>query len=174
MEQRLRKLLLFKNAIYAVLLIICFVLQETPALWSIYAVRPNIVIAFITVLAMYEGEFSAAVYGLFGGLLCDMAAFHLYGVATLFFIFLGCFSGLAIIYLMQQNKRIAFLLTFGCALAYGLVTYFLIYGLWGYDNAAVLLLVRTLPSALYSAVFSLPLFWIFGKIDKIFTEIIEK
>lgn len=174
MEQRLKKILILKNAIYAALLIVCFILQETPALWGIYYVRPNIVIAFVTVLAMYEGEFSGAVYGLFGGLLCDMAAFHLYGVATLFFILLGCASGLAAIYLVQQNLRIAFLMTLCCALVYGLVTYFLIYGLWGYENSALLLLTRTLPSAVYSAVFSMPLFWVFNKMRIGFAEMTEK
>ena len=90
MEQRTFRLMLSKNLIYTLLVLLCYVVQETPGLASLWDIRPTIVIGAVVAIAMIEGEFSGALFGLLGGILCDTAAFHLFGIATMLFLVLGC------------------------------------------------------------------------------------
>ena len=132
MEQKTLRLFLWKNFIYTLLILLAYLLQETPALFPV-ALRPVLVISMVTAIAMNEGEFSGGLFGLFGGLLCDPAVFHIFGAASIFFLVLGCGCGLLIIYLIQPTVRSAFLLSGSFALIYGLAAHYLIYGMWGYE-----------------------------------------
>jgi len=170
LEQKTRRLFIIKNLIYTLMLLTAYVLQETPALLEINGVRPMLVAAVIVSIAMLEGEFSGGLYGLFGGILCDTAAFHIFGVASIFFLIFGCACGLLIIYLVQPNRRTAFLLSFLFSLFYGGIAHYLIYGMWGYDGAAMLLLTRTLPCAVYTGAAGLVIFTLAGKLDQKLAE----
>lgn len=151
MDQKTKRLFIIKNMIYTLAVLLAYVLQETPALFEIRGVRPVLVISAVTVIAMLEGEFSGGLFGLLGGILCDISAAHISGVAALFFLVLGCTCGLLVIYLIQPNIKTAFLLSGGFTLIYGLAAHYLIYGLWGYEGASRLLLFKTLPCAVYTA-----------------------
>ena len=159
MEQKTLRLFLWKNFIYTLLILLAYLLQETPALFPA-ALRPVLVISMVTAIAMNEGEFSGGLFGLFGGLLCDTAVF----------LVLGCGCGLLIIYLIQPTVRSAFLLSGSFALIYGLAAHYLIYGMWGYEGAARLLFTRTFPSAASTAVFGMGCFWLVRKIRLAFEE----
>lgn len=155
MEQKTRRLLITKNVIYTLLVLIAYILQETPLFLEIKGICPMLVISVITAISMMEGELSGGLFGLLGGILCDTAAFHIFGVASMFFLVLGCGCGLLVIYLIQANWRTAFLLSFGFSLIYGLISHYLIYGLWGYEGSAMLLLAQTLPCAVYTGILGL-------------------
>lgn len=170
MEQKTLRLFIIKNVIYTVLVLMCYILQETPRLLVVGNVRPIVVISAVTAIAMNEGEFSGGLFGLFGGVLCDTAAFHIFGVAPIFFLTLGCVCGLLVIYLIQPNVRTAFILSGGFALVYGVVAHYLIYGLWGYAGANRLLFIRTLPCAVYTALWGMVAFVFVRWINERFEE----
>lgn len=174
MDQKTKRLIVIKNLICTLAVLIAFILQETPALFEIREVRPVLVIAVVTVIAMFEGEFAGGLFGLLGGLLCDIAAAHIFGVASIFFLVLGCGCGLLVIYLIQPNRKTAFLLAFGFALVYGLASHYLIYGLWGYEGASQLILEKTLPGALYTALAAAILLWPMRKFHEYFEEALEQ
>lgn len=170
MEQKTLRLFILKNLIYTILVLICYILQETPRLLAFGNVRPVLVISVIAAIAMVEGEFAGGLFGLFGGVLCDTAAFHIFGVAPIFFLVLGCTVGLLVIYLIQPNAKTAFLLCGGFALIYGVVAHYLIYGIWGYAGANRLLFFKTLPGALYTALFGMAAYlfikWIHDRFEE--------
>ena len=170
MEQKTLRLFILKHIIYTILVLVCYILQETPRLLVIGNVRPVLVISVIAAIAMVEGEFAGGLFGLFGGVLCDTAAFHIFGVAPIFFLILGCACGLLVIYLIQPNAKTAFLLCGGFALIYGVIAHYLIYGIWGYAGANRLLIVKTLPSAVYTALFGMAAFllvrWIHSRFEE--------
>ena len=174
MDQKTKRLIVIKNLIYTLSVLLAFILQETPVLFEIREVRPVLVIAVVTVIAMFEGEFAGGLFGLLGGLLCDTAAAHIFGVASIFFLVLGCGCGLLVIYLIQPNRKTAFLLAFGFALIYGLASHYLIYGLWGYEGASQLIVAKTLPSALYTALAAALLLWPARKFHEYFEEALEQ
>lgn len=174
MDRKTNWLIVNKNLICTLAVLIAYILQETPVLLAIMGVRPVLVISVITVIAMFEGEFAGGLYGLLGGLLCDVAAAHIFGVASLFFLVLGCGCGLLVIYLIQPNTKTAFLLGLGFALVYGLVSHYLIYGMWGYEGAASLIFTNTIPSAVYTAAAAAILLKPMKKFHEYFEEALEK
>ena len=141
MEQKTLRLFLWKNFIYTLLILLAYLLQETPALFPV-ALRPVLVISMVTAI----------------------------GAASIFFLVLGCGCGLLIIYLIQPTVRSAFLLSGSFALIYGLAAHYLIYGMWGYEGAARLLFTRTFPSAVSTAVFGMGCFWLVWKIRLAFED----
>lgn len=164
MEQKTFWLLVLKNIAYTLLVLCCYIAQEAPGmLWSM-GLRPVAVIAAVSALAMNEGELSGGLFGLFGGILCDTAAFHIFGVASIFFMVLGCAVGLLVLYLIQPTLYSALLLSGGFALIYGFAAHYLIYGMWGYAGAGRLLLLRTIPSAAYTAILGGVLFLLVRRI----------
>ena len=173
MERKTLRLLILKNLLYSLLILLAFLLQDTPALFP-NALRPVLVISAVCGIAMTEGEFYGGLFGLFGGLFCDTAVFHLFGVASLYFLILGCTCGLLIIYLIQPTLKSAFLLSGAFALIYGLSVHYLIYGMWGYDGSWQLIFTRTLPSACSTALFGIPCFWLTRHIHQFFAAAIKR
>jgi len=169
-DTRTRRLFILKNLIYTLVMIFAYVLQETPGAFSIGEVRPNLVIAVVVAIAMTEGEFSGGLYGLLGGILCDTAAFHIFGAASIIFATLGCGCGLVITYLVRSNWRTAFLMNILFAFVYGISSHYLIYGMWGYQGATMLFITKTLPSVVYTAAFGIFMYVTAQYNDKRFKE----
>ena len=130
MDTRTRRLFIIKNLIYTLALILAYVLQETPGMFSVAGIRPYLVVAAVVAVAMTEGEFPGGIYGLLGGILCDTAAFHIFGAGSVVFTVLGCGCGLVTNYLIRSNWRTALLLNASFAFIYGTVSHYLIYGMW--------------------------------------------
>ena len=111
---RKRALIAGKHLIYCFGLIFCYVLQTTPGFLQIFGVKPFLVIPAVIAIAMQEGEFTGALYGALGGMLCDMGANTFYGFYTLTLFLYGAAVGLALIYLMKNDRKTAVL----CCLVY--------------------------------------------------------
>ena len=107
--ERKRALIAGKHLIYCFGLIFCYVLQTTPGFLQIFGVKPFLVIPAVIAIAMQEGEFTGALYGALGGMLCDMGANTFYGFYTLTLFLYGAAVGLALIYLMKNDRKTAVL-----------------------------------------------------------------
>ena len=167
MEQRTLRRFVLKNIVYTLVILICYIVQETPGLEP-FGIRFVPVISAVSCIAMLEGEFSGGIFGLFAGVLCDSSAFHIFGVASILFLVLGVACGLAVIYLIQCNIRGAALLTFGFALIYLLIDYYIIYGMWGYEGAVRLIWTNVLPAVSLTVLCSVPMFYFIKKIHLYF------
>lgn len=159
MDTRTKRLFILKNVIYVLAVTAAYVLQETPKMLEIAGVRPNLVIAAVVAIAMTEGEFTGGLYGLLGGILCDTAAFHIFGAASIVFSVLGCGCGLVTVYLVRSHWRTVVMLNAAFGLIYGTVSHYLIYGMWGYQGAGMIFLTRVLPSVVFTAAFGVPAYY---------------
>ena len=144
-QTRRHALLAGKYLLYAGLVLLCYILQNTPGFLEIFGVKPFLVIPAVISIAMFEGEFVGALYGAFGGMLCDLAANTFYGFYTLT-LFLACAAvGLGVIYLMKNDYKTAFL-TAVCYLgAMTLVEYLFYYLLYGYPGNWRVLVLQLVP-----------------------------
>lgn len=169
MEQRILKYVLPKNVLYTLVILVCYIAERTPEMLTLFGIRPSLVSACVVVIAMLEGEFAGGVFGLFAGTLCDITAFHIYGIASILYLVMGVGCGLLVIHLMQENLQTVLLLTFLFSLLYGLACYYLIYGMWGYEGASSMIIVNTLPTAALSACWAFPIYHLFRIIHNRFT-----
>ena len=102
-----------KHLIYCLGLILCYVLQTTPGFLQIFGVKPFLVIPAVIAIAMQEGEFTGALYGALGGMLCDLGANTFYGFYTLTLFLYGAAVGLMLIYLMKNDNWMLLVLKTG-------------------------------------------------------------
>lgn len=153
-----RHLIFLKYFTYVVLILLLYVLQTTPRLFSIADVKPNLLIPAAICISMHEGEFTGGILGALAGLLCDLGSFTIFGFNGIL-VMAGCVAaGLLTIYLMQLKIVNALLLGGGVLLLRGLLEYFFYFQMWGYDAAWRVLVFSTLPTVVYSIVAILPLY----------------
>lgn len=89
---------------YAIEILVCFVLQETPGLIpQLFGARPVLVVPAVLAVAMFEAEIPAMLFGLFGGLLIDFGMGSLLGFHGLLLAALGFCISLIAANLMRTN-----------------------------------------------------------------------
>ncbi|MEF9853398.1 MAG: rod shape-determining protein MreD [Hydrogenoanaerobacterium sp.] len=149
-----------KYTSFVALFIFLYVLQNTPMLFSINGVKPNLVVPAAVCLAMFEGEFTGGIMGAFAGLLCDLASFTIFGFNGIL-VMAGCVAaGLLTAYLTQLRISNALMLGFIVLLLRGLLEYFFYFQMWGFENRSRVLLFSILPSVLYSTAVIVPIYYI--------------
>lgn len=142
----------FRHVAYGTVFLLLYVLQNTPSLFSVCGIKPILLIPAAVVFAMYEGEFVGGVFGALAGMLCDLGGFFLFGFDAILTLIFAVASGLLIIYLLRRNLRNAFLLVFVSMLIRCCLTYFFMYHIWQYEDAASIFLDRTIWVILYSTI----------------------
>jgi cell shape-determining protein MreD len=170
METRQVRRRIQKHTVYILLMVACSVLQGTPGLMKWQTVHSMPVIAAIAAISMAEGGFSGGLYGLLGGILIDVWAFHIFGVASVLFLIFGCAGGISTLLVIHANRKTAFLMTGLFAFLYGSLSHYVIYGLWGYEGAGALFWQSVLPSSLLTAPWGIVLFMLIERIRRRFEE----
>jgi len=147
-----------KYAVYAILLLIFYILQITPGLFVAFGHKPMIVVPFAIAAAMYEGEVAGGILGAFAGLLCDMGGSMLFGLNGIFLSLFCIAAGLTVIHLMHCNFGSAILFTFIAIFAMGGAEFVFGYAMWGHQGVWKIFLYRTLPAVAYTTLLSPVLF----------------
>ena len=158
---RKRALIIGKHLIYCFGLILCYVLQTTPGFLQFFGVKPFLVIPAVIAIAMQEGEFTGALYGALGGMLCDLGANTFYGFYTLTLFLYGAAVGLVLIYLMKNDRKTAVLCCLGYTGGMALIEYIFYYLLHSFAGNWQVLLFQLAPRVLYTCLV-MPLFY-FGE-----------
>lgn len=78
-------------------------LQTTPGFLTVFGVKPNFVIPAAVCVAMHEGEFTGAFYGVLAGVLCDLGGFALAGFNAMILLAACTAVGLLVIYLLRPG-----------------------------------------------------------------------
>lgn len=93
---------IFKGAVYALLLLIFYVLQTDPFLFpSNFA--PNLLLILAVCASMFETEIPAGVIGLCAGLLKDIGSPTVFGFYGLFYMLIAIGISFAAMYLLRQT-----------------------------------------------------------------------
>ncbi len=149
-----------KYIIYAVLLLLLYVLQTTPGFMSIFGIRPILIVPFVICIAMLESELVGVAYGCAAGLLWDTSLGKLFGFNGLM-VLLACFLvKMLTTYIIRVNKMSLFivsLVTMTVVLSLDFVVY---YGMWTdrFSGSSSIYFGLFLPVALYSALLAPILF----------------
>ena len=143
---------------YALLGLLCAVLQTTPGLFQFGAAKPLWLLPLALAVAVFEGEFAGAVFGAVCGLMWDWLAGRTVGMLALELLLL-CFalSVLVQVYLQGSTWNFALIST-GTALVVLSLDWLFFYYMPGYSWALSRWLTFVLPSAVMTLVPSLVLF----------------
>ena len=142
-----------KHLTYTLLLMGLYVLQATPGFMMVLGIKPLLVLPAVVCIAMQEGEYLGGIYGMVGGMFCDLSSFTYFGFNALLFLLMGVGIGLLVEYLLNNSAINALLLTMVAMVIKGLVEFFFMYGIWGYEGAGLIYLNKLIPTLIYSALF---------------------
>ncbi len=173
MEHR-KKWLVLKYALYFVIFVLLYVLQNIPGLFTVYEVKPVLLIPAAVVLACFEGEFIGGLYGALAGLLCDTAAFSLFGYDGIFVLVCCVAAGLLVIYLLRQNLSSAFMLVGAVMTLRSLGRFFFQYVFWGYEQVGLLFWKEAFWVAVYSTLLTPLYFWLWKRLVHWFRQKLEQ
>ena len=150
---REKKRLIARRALYAVLLLLCAVIQNTPdALPEPFGARQFGVVVIVVCIAMCEREFCGLFFGLFAGVLLDVTG-GTQGINAILLTVFGYFCGLLVNNLIRNNVFTALLFSSAALLIYETV-YWLITAVFpGVDGAIALFFKFYLSSFIYTIVF---------------------
>ena len=152
------------------LLILLYVLQTTPRLFSILGVKPILVVPAAVCMAMFEGELTGGVMGALAGLLCDLASFTIFGFNGIIVMACCAAVGLLTIYYTQLKLTNALMLGLAVLLLRGVLEYFFYFQIWGFENGHRIFWYQTLPTVLYSTLAVIPLFYLIRSISGYFNR----
>lgn len=163
-----------KYLLYVLIVYFSYILQVTPSLFSIAGVRPVLVLPAVICIAMFEGELTGALIGVFGGLLCDLSSGLIYGFNGLLFLLFCAAAGLLILHLMRLTLTNALIFSLVALAVRDLLEFYFLYILWGYEGSSIIFLRKFLPSVFYSLLFTFPYFWLVRKIKNRWDMLLEK
>lgn len=135
---------------YAALLLLAYVLQTTPHLFSIFGVKPMLLIPAAICVAMHEGELAGGIYGAAAGVLCDTAGQSFFGYYSILLLAACAAAGLLVIYMMNLTLKGAVLVVAAVTFSLCSLEYALLFGMWGYDGAPFVYAYKTLPMMIYT------------------------
>lgn len=140
-------------------LLVFFIHYSTSVSISIYGVSALLIIPLISAVSYFHKETYGLFYGLLFGLLFDSAASGTTCFYTLFFTVAGFLFGILADHFFNRNVYSAVFQCFIISLLFfilkWLIFVFIPYG----DRGFFELVFRALPSAVYTAVFSVPLYF---------------
>ena len=170
MDTSEKKRQIIKNVLYFAAVLVFFVMGEIPQFDPlIFKAIP--VIPIIASLSVLEGDMTGGIFGFIAGLMVDTYAAHIFGLASIIFTVLGFLSGVLVTYLLQNNMRTTFILTFAISAFYGVISFYVIYGMWQVEGRFLMFLARTVPTTIVTTLFAYPAYHL---IKKIKTEVEER
>jgi len=160
-ETRLR---VQKMSIYALFLLLLYVLQTTPGFLTFWGAKPLLVLPLVVSIAMLEGELVGGLFGLAAGILCDTSAITIFGINSLIYMSACVGIGLLVIYYMQPSRMNSLIFTAIVLIFRQLFEYFFYYVMWDYEDISIILLRHMLPVVLLTLLTTPLMFWIVQKV----------
>ncbi len=159
-----------KYTVYVLFILICFVLQQTPSLFSVFGVKPVLIVSAAVCIAVFEGEFAGALLGAFAGVLCDMGSITIFGFNGILMLVFCAACGLLILFLLRPNFLSSLMLCAAVLFLRGTLEYLSCLAIWGYESVGMYYLRYTLPCIVYSVAVSPIIFIMVKKIHFAFEE----
>lgn len=137
-----------------------FFLQRTPGLsLKIGTATPVILIPFIITIACFLREWAGFWFGFFCGISLDVFTLGSRCFNTVCLLIIGTLAGLLYHYIFNRNIKSVIIGGVGFSFVY-CISRWIYLTVFGGDSSAMIMLVRyELPSALYTALFTVPFFY---------------
>ncbi|SDN57472.1 hypothetical protein [Acetanaerobacterium elongatum] len=151
---------ILKWTIYALLLLAAYIAGQNPFVLNLFGVRPILILPVAISVAMFEHEFSGAIFAAAAGILWGISSDTVFGYYAIILLVLGAAAGLICSYGLSPNLLTALLLSFGASMITGLLDFFFLYVLWGYNGLSRFFLTSMLPTILVTAFFIIPFYYL--------------
>lgn len=154
-RQKRNKILAARWGLYFFILLCGAALQSTPGFLAFGQVKPYFILGVCLAVAMHEGEFYGALFGMVGGLLWDYIAGRTVGMFGIGLMFVCWFASVLVQLYLKPGKTNFFLLNVGCGLLMTGVDFLFFHIMPGYPGARDAFLGVVVPEAVLSAVLAM-------------------
>ena len=147
--------------LYSVGALIMLLLQSAPhGLPSPWGARPNLLVLYVTCVAVLEGGRTGMIIGTVAGILWGVFSFRLFGLDALILMLIGLAAGLLVEWVMRANWLTALMLSSAAVLIQSLLEWLFCYVIFRRENLAELLYRVYLPNAVYSVLLIPAVYWL--------------
>ena len=151
---------LFKWLWYCGFAFLFFLIQSAGFLPVIFGARPNFMLVWAMLVAICEGPYKGAYFGLGCGIFFDIIYMGAAGYFPLVMVICCFLIGVLIRTVMRNNLATALLVATTAVVLVKFFEWVLFVWLAGVDTTAFSLVTRTLPSTVYTIIFIAPLYWL--------------
>lgn len=155
---------ILKHAITIVL--ICSLQVSLCNFLAIGNIKPNLVIPLVVSISIINGPVTGGIVGLICGLFMDSLSSGLTIISSLTYMYIAVIGGILNINYLRKNLGVVMLFTFLGIIICEASVHFIHFALWGVSNFFVSLLNPVLLIALYSLVFTIPIYYTSLKLFK--------
>jgi rod shape-determining protein MreD len=156
---------------YGTILIVLYVINTTIIDWiKIFSIKPNLIVALVVCVAVFENYLTGGVFGLFAGYFCDVLSAKAIGPGTLCLMLCGFAIGYLCSVLLQKSMINALWLTIVTSFVYNTGLYLIFYASFNAYEIFLAFFRIIIPEAAYTAVFVLLLYFLIRKLNGILKE----
>ncbi|GHU36382.1 hypothetical protein FACS1894105_06630 [Clostridia bacterium] len=157
---RINKRFLLKSAVYALLYIICLVLETNIfARLRVFGCQPNLIVILVVACAVHESERYSAVFGLIAGILTDSAAGAPYFFSGIIYMLTGYVIGYLTRTSFTKSLASMAMLTLPAVALREIVNLFYLIAVWSEFEILPALYKYILPETVYTVVFAVPIYF---------------
>ena len=148
-------------AIQSVILFLIAIIHYSNLLpLKIATASPLIIIPFLVVVSFYSGMWRGVVFAFIYGIFMDSVAADSLCFNTLALGLIICICGVLITYFFNRNISAVLLLSLGAATVYFILKWLVFFVFTGTESSYFYLFRYAIPSAIYSAAFAIPFYYI--------------
>ncbi len=140
----------FKYSILVFAVVILYIVQTTPNMFSFFEVKPSFILPFCVVLTFLNYETPMLVVYITAGFLNEMAMSRLVGFHTLLLVILAVVGNIISTYYFNPNTRNTSIYSFLSLLSILSIDFFFVYILGGYKGIAEVYINKVLLTSLFS------------------------
>lgn len=126
---------------------------------SIGNIKPNIVFSFVIAISIINGPITGGIIGLICGFFMDSLSSGTYIINSITYMYLAVIFGILNINYLRNNIGVAVIFTFIGTLIVETSIHFIHFSIWGVSNSIYALINPTLFIAIYTTIFSAPLYY---------------
>ncbi len=161
-----RQELISKHAAYSIVLLILFIFQTCGNNLKFNSIfEPDLILGFIIAAAMWEGELFGLVYGLAGGILCDILGSRP-GYFALIYMLLGYGVALIIKFLVVNSIKSYLIICISAFVLVSLMTFFFMHLIWGQGGFLELIINVIFKRGLATLLMGAGIYYLLGKLSE--------
>lgn len=143
--------------LYAVVLLVFYLWEVAPLIrgWC-----PLLIIPLATAVAMFEGELAAGVFGVFCGIMLDMASGTLIGFSSLWLLICCPVISLLSRFWLKSNWLSHFVMNSATTVIMCGLDFLFLHWVWEREEAGISFLHSLLPAYAWSVVLSIPVYFL--------------
>lgn len=159
-----------KFSLYAVIVFLSYVLQNTPGVLSYCGISPILVLPACLCIAAHEGPFAGGLFGFIFGFFCDTGTEIVFGFNAFFYLIFCTAAGFLAVYVLRRSVLNVMLISLSFVFLLFATEFFFVYLIFEYENLSPFFYWNIAPQIVFSALFSIPYCLLFGRLHDLFEK----